>query len=72
MERFLMIYVEGGNTPTQKYDLSKPHEIDMCKAEARRLAKFTGRKAYILNTVRSVEVNEFKEIDLATTDDLPF
>jgi hypothetical protein len=41
--------------------------------EAKRLAKKTNRKAYVLCSIKSFEVNEFNIEDCRPeTDDLPF
>jgi hypothetical protein len=41
--------------------------------EAERLAKVHRKKAYVLCTIKSVEINEFKTEDLRPeNDDLPF
>lgn len=57
--KFYMIFVEGGNTPAVKHSNYKLAEI-----EAKRLAEVTGKKAYILCTVRSFEVNKFVVEDI--------
>ena len=54
-----MIFVEGGNAPAVKHSNYKLAEI-----EAKRLAEVTGKKAYILCTVRSFEVNKFVVEDI--------
>lgn len=53
-DTFYMIYVEGGNAPTFTHTT-----IDTALEEAKRLAKLTGKKAYILEAVKSVQLHEF-------------
>lgn len=65
---FYMIYLEGGNNPTFKHSTFESADI-----EAKRLAKKYGRKAYILSTLKSVEIDVFKEIDCRPNDcEMPF
>jgi len=67
-QAFYMNYVEGENSPVVTY--SHP---DRAETEAKRLAKSTGKKVFILTTYKSIEVNEFKIEDCRPDgDDLPF
>lgn len=62
---FYMVYLEGGDNPKFKH-LSKLS----AETEAKRLAKLTGRKAYILASVYAIEYTEFKTTP--TEPELPF
>lgn len=70
---FYMVYVEGESTPTYKHISLKSAEI-----EAKRLAKQLHKKAYVLASVKSFEIIEFKEESCVPdelsneTDSLPF
>ncbi|GAB2552777.1 hypothetical protein GCM10027189_38980 [Rufibacter soli] len=67
---FYMVYLEGGQGPTYQH----PNRESATK-EAKRLAKQIGRKAYVLCSIESVELNEFKHEKLVPQDidpDLPF
>lgn len=67
-QAFYMNYVEGGSNPVVTY--SHP---DRAETEAKRLAKLTGKKVFILSSYKSVEVNEFTIKDCTPgNDDLPF
>lgn len=63
-----MVYLENGRGSTYKHDT-----FASAAAEAKRLSKEFGRKAYVLATVKSYEIVEFKEEDLTPgMDELPF
>jgi len=66
---FYMVFVEGQNQPTYKHESLESAEI-----EAKRLAKLTDKKAYVLCSIKSFEVNHFKVEDCRPVDDsdLPF
>lgn len=64
---FYMVYVEGMDSPTYKHA-----DPGSANKEAKRLAKILGRKAYVLCSLKSFEINEFKVEDLRPDDDLPF
>lgn len=66
---FFMVYVEGQRAPEYKHRSLKEAE-----AEAKRLAKLTERRAFVLATVKSFEVLLFDEQDCRPNDleDLPF
>lgn len=65
---FFMVYVEYCNNPTVTYT-----SITGAENEAKRLTKLTGKKAFVLCSVKSFEVNEFKIEDLRPQiEDLPF
>lgn len=61
-----MVFMEGGNTPSFKHQTYESAEI-----EAKRLAKQFNRKTFVLVSVSSFEINEFKVEDLRPCD-LPF
>lgn len=62
-----MIYLEDGGAPTYKHE-----SLASAEQEARRLAKKTGRKAYILGTIKSIQLNEFIVVDMKSEEELPF
>ena len=65
---FFMVYLANGNNPTYMHT-----SLSSAEAEAKRLAKKTNRKAYVLCSIKSFEVNEFNIEDCRPeTDDLPF
>lgn len=67
-QTFYMVYLEGERSPTHKHET-----ITSAEAEAKRLSKMYNKKAIILCSVLSFEINEFTVIDLRPSlDDLPF
>ena len=67
-ETFFMVYVEGESSPTYKH-----LTIESADTEAKRLAKLLNKKVYVLCTIKSFELNEFKVNDCRPeNDDLPF
>lgn len=66
---FYMIYVEGERTPTYIHS-----NLESAEAEAKRLAETLEKRAYILMSIKSYELNKFKEIvyELDNGDHLPF
>lgn len=66
-----MVYVDGGWKPKFKHD-----DMTSAENEAKRLALITGRKAYVLCSLKSYEVREVIETDcrpmLNDNDELPF
>jgi hypothetical protein len=67
-QHFFMVFLEGERTPTVKYSV-----IELAENEAKRLAKVYSKKAYILCSIKSFEINEFTVKDCRpNTDDLPF
>ncbi len=65
-----MVYLEGERTPTFKHE-----DVFKATTEAERLAKVHKKKAYVLCTIKSVELDMFKTEDLRPRkedDDLPF
>lgn len=61
-----MVFVQGEKAAAFKH-LTKESAIK----EAKRLAKQTGKKAYILGTIVSFEIDNFKTENV-TVDELPF
>jgi hypothetical protein len=55
---FFMVYVENEKTPTQKHET-----LTSAETEAKRLAKTSGKKAFVLCSLKSFEIVEFKEED---------
>ena len=67
-QHFFMVFLEGARTPTVKYSV-----IELAENEAKRLAKMYDKKAYVLCSIKSFEINEFTVKDCRPdTDDLPF
>jgi hypothetical protein len=63
-----MVYVENERTPTYKHAT-----LNGAEEEAKRLSKQLGKKAYILCSLKSFELQEFKINDCRPeVDDLPF
>lgn len=67
-QSFYMVFVEGERTPTVRYSVPI-----LAENEAKRLSKLTGKKAYVLCSIKSFEINEFTVKDCRPkVDDLPF
>ena len=49
--KFYMVYLENERTPTYKHP-----NIESAKTEAKRLARTYGKKAYILVSIKSIEL----------------
>ena len=66
---FSLIYVEGEHTPAYKHN-----DLTSAETEAKRLAESLNRKAYVLCSIKSFEINKFTVRDCrpAPGDDLPF
>lgn len=67
MKKFYMVFLEGGHNPTFKHDT-----IDNAEKEAKRLAKLYNKKAYVLCTIKSFEINEYIIEDLRDDNSIPF
>lgn len=55
---FYMVYVQGEHTPTYQHE-----ELTSAENEAQRLTELTGKKAYVLATVKSYLIDKFKVTD---------
>lgn len=65
---FFMVFIENGGAPTYRHAT-----LNLAEQEAKRLAKLTGEKAFVLCSLKAFEVIEFKESDYRPeTEDLPF
>lgn len=65
---FYMIFLEDGNTPVYKHQ-----NLESAVLEAKRLVKTTQKKAFILCSIKSIELEIFKIEDLRPDNtDLPF
>ena len=65
---FFMVFVESGNTPAFKHPT-----LEDAEREAKRLAESTGKKAYVLCSMKSFEMSKFTVRDCRPFDDgLPF
>lgn len=62
-----MVFVENGNNPICRYST-----IELAEAEAKRLSKKLGKKAWVLSTIKSFEINEFLIKDCRPDMCLPF
>ena len=67
-EVFFMVYLENENTPIVKHQ-----SLESAELEAKRLSKKFGKKAFVLCSLKSFEIVEFKIEDCRpSVDDLPF
>ena len=67
-QHFFMVYLENERTPTYRHA-----NLAGAETEAKRLAKEFNKKAYVLCSLKSFEINEFTEKDCRPNiDDLPF
>ena len=64
---FFMVYLENERTPTYKHTTLENAEI-----EAKRLSKEHRKKAFVLCSIKSFEINEFIVKDCRPDSDLPF
>jgi len=65
---FYMVFVEGERTPAVRYSVPM-----FAEREAKRLSKLTGKKAFVLCSLKSFEIKEFEVVDCRPKiDDLPF
>ena len=63
---FWMIYVEGGRAPERKHETRESAVV-----EAKRLARVTGKKVYILESMEYMELSDVEWHGL-DTDSIPF
>lgn len=65
---FFMVYLENERTPTYKHST-----LERAETEAKRLSKQYGKKAFVLCSLKSFEIVEFKVEDCRPdVDELPF
>lgn len=64
---FFMVFTEGQNAPTYKHQ-----DLESAENEAKRLAKISDCKTYVLASIKSFEEIKFKIEDCRPNDDLPF
>lgn len=66
---FFMVFLEGERTPVYKH-----LTLGSAEEEAKRLSKEHRKKAFVLCTLKSFEINEFIVEDCrpSDSDDLPF
>jgi len=63
-----MVFVEGESTPTYRHST-----LDLAEKEAKRLSKNYSKKAFVLCSLKSFEVNEFTIKDCRPDiNELPF
>ena len=67
-QHFFMVFLEDERTPTYRHAT-----LDGAEQEAKRLSKQYGKKAFVLCSLKSFEVNEFTIKDCRPDiDELPF
>jgi hypothetical protein len=63
-QHFFMVYLENERTPTFKHKT-----LNEAEEEAKRLSKLFGKKAFVLCSLKSFEILEFKVTDCRPDDD---
>ena len=53
-QSFFMVFLAEGNAPAFRHAT-----IDGAESEAKRLAETTGKKAYVLCSIKSIELTKF-------------
>ena len=67
-QHFFMVYLQDERTPTYRHAT-----LDGAEQEAKRLSKLYGKRAFVLCSLKSFEIVEFKETDCRPDiPDLPF
>lgn len=67
-QSFFMVFLENERTPAYKHAT-----LNGAEEEAKRLSKLFKKKAYVLCSLKSFEIVEFKETDCRPDiDGLPF
>ena len=67
-QHFFMVFLEDERTPTYRHAT-----LDGAEQEAKRLSKQYGKKAFVLCSLKSFEINEFTINDCRPDiDELPF
>ena len=66
-QHFFMVYLQDERTPTYRHAT-----LDGAEQEAKRLSKLHGKKAFVLCSLKSFEIVEFKETDCRPDMELPF
>lgn len=67
-QHFFMVYLEDERTPAYKHDM-----LESAEQEAKRLSKQYGKKAFVLCSLKSFEIVEFKVEDCRPNiSELPF
>lgn len=66
-QHFFMVYLQDERTPTYRHAT-----LDGAEQEAKRLSKLYGKKAFVLCSLKSFEIVEFKETDCRPDMELPF
>ena len=65
---FFMVYLENERTPVYKHS-----NLESAETEAKRLSKAYGKKAFVLCSLKSFEIIDFKVEDCRPdSSDLPF
>lgn len=66
-QHFFMVYLENERTPTYRHST-----LEGAETEAKRLAREYKKKAFVLCSIKSFEINEFTIKDCRPDTDLPF
>ncbi len=67
-QHFFMVFLEDERTPTYRHAT-----LEGAETEAKRLSKQYGKKAFVLCSLKSFEINEFTIKDCRPDiDELPF
>ena len=66
-DTFYMVFVDGERSPAYKHET-----LEQAESEAKRLAIALNKKAYVLCTLKSFQINKFIIGDCRPYDDLPF
>lgn len=66
-KEFYMVFVADGDSPTVRHC-----SLYLAENEAKRLAELTGKKAYVLCSIKSFQTTKFVIEDLRSEQNLPF
>lgn len=67
-QSFFMVFLENGNDPTFRHNT-----LEGAEKEAKRLTELTGRKSWVLCSIKSISVpQKFTIEDCSPELDLPF
>ena len=67
MNTFYMVYVQDGNAPTYKHPT-----LESAEQEAKRLTQLLNKPAYVLCSIKCIELNVYNITDLRPDQLLPF
>lgn len=66
-QAFFMVYLENERTPAYRHST-----LEGAETEAKRLVRENNKKAFVLSSIKSFEINEFTVKDCRPDKDLPF